>query len=196
MKGGAMDVLQAIKERRSVRTYKTDAVSSELLDAVLDAARWAPSWGNFQVWKFVVVRDPEIKAKLAEILYGGMPGRQNRSAVAIQTAPITIVACAETGLSGFGRGGEALTDKGDWYMFDVALAMQNIALAAHAMGLGTVHVGLFDAAAAARILGVPQNVRVVEMTPLGYPDEQPMAPRRKELSEFVFQDKYAQVEDL
>jgi nitroreductase len=75
-------------------------------------------------------------------------------------------------------------------MFDTALAMQNLALAACATGLGTVHVGLFDAKEAARILEVPENVAVVEMTPLGYPDEEPKAPQRKELSEIVFKEKY------
>ena len=75
-------------------------------------------------------------------------------------------------------------------MFDVALAMQNLVLAAYAAGLGTVHVGLFDAKEAARILEVPEGVVVVEMTPLGYPNEEPIAPRRKESADIVFKEKY------
>jgi nitroreductase len=74
-------------------------------------------------------------------------------------------------------------------MFDVALAMQNLALAAHALGLGTVHVGLVDAKKAAEILRLPAGMVFVEMTPLGYPNEEPKAPARKALEEIVFHDR-------
>jgi nitroreductase len=75
-------------------------------------------------------------------------------------------------------------------MFDVALAMQNLVLTAHSLGLGTVFVGAFDAKKVANILGVPQGFAVVAMTPLGYPDEEPRVRPRKELSEIVFYDKF------
>ena len=75
-------------------------------------------------------------------------------------------------------------------MFDTALAMQNLTLAAHSLGLGTVHVGSFDSKEAARVLEVPEGFSVVEMTPLGYPDEQPGVRPRKELSEIVFRDMF------
>ena len=83
-----------------------------------------------------------------------------------------------------------MTDKGDWFMFDTALAMHNLVLAAHALGLGTVYVGAFDSFAAAEILGVPEGYSVVSMTPLGYPDEEPGPRPRKELDEIVFYDKF------
>ena len=185
-----MEVMQAIKERRSIRKYKPDPVSDEAIDTVLDAARWAPSWANTQCWRFVVVRDPEVRAKLAGTLRARTPGKENRAAAAIRSAPVVIVACAELGRSGYYKGGEQATDKGDWFMFDVALAMQNLMLSAHAIGLGTVHVGLFEAKEVAKVLDVPANVAVVEMTPLGYPDEEPAAPGRKELAEIVFQGNY------
>jgi nitroreductase len=181
----AMDMMQAIKGRRSIRKYKPIPVDNKAVETVLEAARWAPSWKNCQCWRFVVVRDPQLKEKLAATL---IP-ETNRASTGIREAPVVIVACAELGKSGYHKG-EHGTDKGDWFMFDTALAMQNLALAAYAMGLGTVHVGLFDAKEAARILDVPDGVVVVEMTPLGYPDEEAIAPRRKELSEIVFKDKY------
>jgi nitroreductase len=180
-----MDVMQAIKGRRSVRKYKPDPLSDDTVEMVLEAARWAPSWANTQCWRFVVVRDPQMRGKLAATV----KPETNRAAAAIREAPVTIVACAEKGKSGYYKG-EASTDKGDWFMFDVALAMQNLALAAYAAGLGTVHIGLFDAKEAARILELPENVVVVEMTPLGYPNEEPAAPRRKELADIVFKEKY------
>ena len=181
-----MDLFQAIRERRSVRRYKTTSVSEEQLNTVLETARWAPSWANTQCWSFVVVRDRETKKRLADTLISWNP-----AIPAIKSAPILIVACAQLERSGYYRGAPA-TDKGDWFMFDMGLAMQNLTLAAHGLGLGTVHVGLFDAAKAAKIVEVPEGVAVVEMTPLGYPEDQPVAPPRKELSEFVFYEKYGQ----
>jgi nitroreductase len=181
-----MDVLSAIKTRRSVRHYRGDMVNEEDLSAVLEAARWAPSWANTQCWRFVVVRDPAVKAKLAGTLNPGNP-----ATAAITEAPIVIAACAELGRAGYKRG-EVCTDKGDWFMFDVALAMQNLALAAHSLGLGTVHVGLVDAGKAAEILQLPPGAVFVEMTPLGYPNEESKAPPRKEISEIVFHDRYEQ----
>ena len=180
-----MDLMQAIKGRRSVRKYKPDAVSNDMINRILEAAQWAPSWANTQCWRFIVVQDSALKEKLADTL----SPPSNKAIGAIKEAPVTIVACAELGKSGYYKG-EQSTDKGDWFMFDVALAMQNLTLAAHALGLGTVHVGLFNAAEAARLLEVPAGFVVVEMMPLGYPDEQPAAPKRRELTESVFKDRY------
>ncbi len=190
-----MDVMQAIKGRRSIRKYRSEPIPEEALQTVLEAARWAPSWSNTQCWRLIVVRDKETKSKLAGTLKGIRPGRSNPATEAVRSAPVVIAACAERGLSGFYKdeSGQSIpaTDKGDWWlMFDMALAMQNMSLAAHALGLGTVHNGLLDAAEAARILGVPENVVVVELLPLGWPDEEPAARPRKEINEFVFFEKY------
>lgn len=179
-----MEVLQAIKERRSVRKQKSDAVSEEELNTILEAGRWAPSWANTQCWQFIVVRDPETKGKLADTA-----GSRNPAFDAIKNGPLTIVICGEKGKAGYYKG-EPATNKGDWLMFDTGLATQNMMLAAHALGLGSVPVGLFDAQKAGEILGVPQNVDVVAMLPLGYPAEEAKAPRRKELSELVSYDRY------
>ena len=182
-----MDVMQAILERRSVRKYRPDPVSDDIVNEILEAARWAPSWANTQCWRFVVVKDEEVRARLAATL----TPETNRAAGAMREAPIVIVACAELGKAGFYKG-EQSTDKGDWFMFDVALAMQNLALAAHAKGLGTVHTGLFDAKEVGKIIGVPEGIAVVEMTPLGYPAESPTPTPRKGLTEIVFRGKYGE----
>ena len=185
-----MEVLEAIKTRRSIRKYKATPVDDKAVETVLEAARWAPSWKNKQCWRFVVVRQDKIKNQLADALKGSKEGVPNPADSAVRTAPVVIVACAEQGQSGYNRG-QPGTDKGDyWYMFDVALATQNLTLAAHSLGLGTVHVGLFDAKQVAGILGVPPGFCVVEIIPLGYPDEAPEVRSRKELSEIVFYDKY------
>ena len=190
-----MELMEAIKGRRSIRKYRTEPVPEEALQTVLEAARWAPSWSNTQCWRLVVVRDKETKSKLADTLKGIKAGRTNPADEAVRTAPIVIALCAELGVTGYYRdeSGEnkLATDNGEsWFMFDVALAAQNMSLAAHSLGLGTVHTGLLDAAEAARIVGLPENVVLVELLPLGLPDEQPAARPRKEINEFVFLEKY------
>ena len=191
-----MEVMDAIKTRRSIRHYKPDAVTDETLNVVLEAARWAPSWANTQCARFVVVRDKEIKAKLADSLRPGNP-----ASGALNEAPMVIVACAELGKSGFTSGRAitgrddwkvSITGKGDWHMFDVALAMQNLVLAAHSLGLGTVLIGGFNPKDVAEILYVPRGVEVVAMTPLGYPARGGQTPSRLELPEVVFRDNYGQ----
>ena len=180
-----MDVLETIKDRRSIRKYKDTPVPEEVLNTVLEAARWAPSWANTQCTRYVVVRDPATKAKLAEVVNKGNPSTE-----ALKTAPIVIVACAELKKSGYYKG-EAATDRGDWFMFDVGIAMENLVLAAHALGLGTVHVGYIpDSKKLGEILDLPEGVTAVEMTPLGYPAAEAKAPPRKELAEIVFYEKY------
>ena len=115
--------------------------------------------------------------------------KTNPSLSSMTEAPLVIVLCGKKGVSGFKKG-EAATVKGDWLMFDTGIAMQTLCLTAHSLGLGTVVVGLFDHKKAEEILGVPQNAEVVAMTPLGYPAVEGSAPKRKELSEFVFYEKY------
>jgi nitroreductase len=181
-----MELMEAIRSRRSVRKYTPDPVSDADVEAVLDAARWAPSWANTQCVRWIVVRDSEARMKLAGTLSSTNPAND-----AIRTVPVVFVACAETGRAGFKKG-EEVTDKGDWYMYDVASAANSLTLAAHALGLGTVHVGLFDAVKAGEIVGVPDNVRVVELIPMGHPAEQPHGPGRKEPGEIVYRDRYGQ----
>ena len=82
------------------------------------------------------------------------------------------------------------SDKGDWLTFDIALTMQNVALAACSLGLATVHVALLDAGEVAKVLGVPENLAVVELMPLGWPEGEQAAPARKDISEFVFYERY------
>jgi nitroreductase len=184
-----MDTLEAIKTRRSIRRYKPNPIDDKTLTQVLEAARWAPSWANTQCWRFIVVRSEVIKNELA-----GTLTPTNPAANAIRTAPIAIVGCAELGKAGIYKG-VITTNKGDWFMFDLGIAMENMCLAAHALGLGTVHIGLFDAKKAEMILGVPEGYCVVEIIPLGYPDGEARITSRKELSEIVFHDKFGEKQE-
>jgi len=180
-----MDLLKVIHERRSIRKYRQDPVPEEIIIEILEAARRSPSWANTQVWRFIVVKDQAIKERFAaEIFPGANPARQ-----AIIDAPVLICVAAQRGLSGFHKG-QVTTDKGDWFMFDAGIAMEHIVLAAWNFGLGTVHVGLFDAKKAEEILKIPDGFSITEMAPLGYFDETPgEAPKqtpRKPLKEIAY----------
>ena len=180
-----MDTFEAIFSRRSVRQYQETPVPDEVLTRVLEAARRAPSWAHTPCTRDVIVKDPETKARLADCLNRGNPATE-----AIKNAPVVIVACAELGKSGYYKS-SLVTDRGDWFMFDVGIAMQNLVLAAQALGLGTVHVGLIpDSKKVDAVLELPAGVVSVEMTPLGYPAVESKGPPRKELSEIVFYEKY------
>jgi len=193
-----MELFEAIKSRRSVRRYTADAVDDKKVEAILEAGRWAPSWANTQCWSFVVVRDPRVRAGLADTLMKiKLPDKEveNPGAKALNTVPVVIVVCAHTGKSGLKPGpvggtGEFVTDKGDWFMFDTALAVQNMVLAAHALGLGTVIIGAFDARQAEKVLGAPRDVRVVTLFPVGVPAQESKVPPRKELAEIVVKDRW------
>jgi len=181
-----MDVMEAIKGRRSIRKYKPDPVPEEALRTVMDAVRWAPSWANTQCWEVILVKDPKVKSELAASLSKGNPAFSSMT-----DAPIVLVLCGIMGLSGYYKG-EPKTEKGDWLMFDTGLAMQILCLVAHALGLGTVIVGNFNHRRVAEILGVPQNREVVVLTPLGYPATEGSTPKRKDISEFVFSNRYGE----
>lgn len=179
-----MDTFECIRGRRSIRKYKSDPVPDEKLEKVLDAVKWAPSWVNMQPWEAVVVKDAAVKKALQETLPKGNPARDS-----IVEAPVVIAMCATMGKSGFKKG-EQTTVWGDWTMFDMGIACQNLCLAAYALGLGTVHVGFFDHVKAGEVLGLPEEVKAFELIPLGAPDQEAKAPKRRELNEFVHYEKF------
>ncbi len=179
-----MDTLTCIKTRRSVRGFTEQDVTDEILEELLEAVRWAPSWHNTQCWEVVVVKDKKNKEALIEQLAPGNP-----AAKGLKEAPVVLVFCARIGVSGYIKG-SPLTIKGDWHMFDMGIAGQSFCLAAHARGLGAVHVGGFDHKEVDKILGLPEAVESVEIIPLGYPIHPGVKPARKEINQFVHYEKY------
>ena len=173
-----MDVLEAIKGRRSIRAFKSQAVSTEMVERLIDAARWAPSAGNIQPWEFIIVRNPEIKRNLAKAAL-------NQSF--IEEAPVVIVVCADEIRSsqGYGFRGKTL-----YCIQDTAAATQNIHLAAYSLGLGTCWVGAFNEEEARKILEIPQGVRPVAIIPVGYPAEKPPARNRRPLNQIIHYEKF------
>ena len=179
-----MELMEAIKGRRSIRKYKPDPISDDTLQKVFEGMRWAPSWANTQCWEVIVVKDPKVKSEISRTV-----PETNRAHSAMIEAPVILVLCGKKAVSGY-SGGKPATARGDWVMFDTGLAMENLCLAAHDLGLGTVIVGMFDHKKAEEVLGVPESAEVVAITPLGYPAAEGGARKRKEFSEFVFYDKY------
>jgi nitroreductase len=165
-----MDVYEAIRTRKSVRAYRNEPVAEDVLDRIFDAARLAPSARNAQEWRFVVVRDPSVRARIATEAAG-----QDFLA----QAAATIACCAETD-------GRVMRCGQPAYPIDVAIAMDHLSLAAAAEGLGTCWIGSFDEALVKRILGIPAQVRVVQLMSLGVPvDPSPAWKQRLERSQVV-----------
>ena len=181
-----MDVMEAIKRRRSIRVFKSTPIDQKTLDLILEAGRLAPSWANTQTWRFVIIQDNSVKTQLADSATA--PGSRNNSV--LKQAPVVIAACAELNRAGV-RDGKPTTDKeGYWFMFDAGLALENMVLEAQELGVGTLYMGAFDSKKAGNVLGVPEGCSCVILLPLGYPNEQPEARQRKEISEIVFKDKF------
>lgn len=179
------DFMEIIQGRRSVRKYEEKEVPDEALHYVLEAVKWAPSWANTQCWEIVVVKEAAMKEKLQETISKGNPATK-----AIVGAPVVLAVCGKKGVSGFYKN-EVTTKFGDWFLFDLGIATQNLCLAAHEKGLGTVIVGLFDHDKVGELLNVPENHDVVTLIPMGYPAKISSAPKRREIDEFVHHGTFA-----
>lgn len=176
--------MEIIKGRRSIRKFEQKAVPDQILEQILEAVRWSPSWANSQCWEIVVVRKEDTKEALARTL-----GKTNPAQKAIIQAPVVLGLVARVKSSGYYKG-EASTKYGDWFMFDLGIASQSICLAAHALGLGTVIVGSLYHDKAKNVLAVDEGYELVALIPLGYPNKDPKAPERREVSEFTHEDHF------
>jgi len=164
-----LDVFEAIKVRRSIRRYKKGAeIPEEHLQRILEAARLAPSAANRQPWRFIVVKDPEVKRRLAEACRGQM---------FIADASVVVVALGDPSVS-------------RWYLQDPMIAVEHMVLEATELGYGTCWIGAFDEEAVKRVLDIPAGLKVVCALPIGVPDESPTARSRKPLDEIFYLDKY------
>ena len=184
-----METLQAIVTRHSVRRFSDRTVEPEKLQTILNAARLAPSWANLQCCRFVIVQDSAKKRRISELSYvdsffAAKGYKTNPSQLALAEAPIVIVACALPNSSGDIRGQQ-------YYMTDVGLSAENLMLAAHDQGLGSVFVSIFEEKPLAELLDIPAYVSIVGLFPIGYPLQDTVTgPPRKPLEEIVFHDRW------
>ena len=150
-----VELREAILMRKSVRSWAPGQIETEKLRRVLEAARLAPSARNDQEWRFVVVTDPETRRRIGE-------AARNQAFVA--AAPAVIACCAETDKHLMRCGQPA-------YVVDTSIAVDHLTLAAVEEGLGTCWIGAFDADAVHAILGIPPEVEIVALLPIGYPSD-------------------------
>lgn len=172
-----MELLEAIRGRRSIRAFKPQDVPDEVVEQLVDAARHAPSAGNLQPWEFIIVRTLEQKRMLAEA------ARQ----AFVEEAPVVIVVCADENRASMGYG---IRGKALYCIQDTAAATQNLLLAAYALGLGTCWVGAFNEDDTRKALKLPSGIRPVAMIPVGYPAKTPAARSRRPLSQIIHHESF------
>jgi nitroreductase len=166
-----VDTLQTIFERRSIRKYKREPIPDEHLKQILEAGRQAPSAANRQPWHFVVVRDPEQRQCVAQACNGQMW--------------MADAACILVAL-----GLPAVSNK--WHRVDVAIALENMVLAARSLGYGTCWIGAFDPEKVKAVCQIPSEAEIVACTPLGVPDASPAARERKPWEQVFSAERYGQ----
>ncbi len=171
-----MDFYEVIKKRKSIRKYKSDPIPKDVLDRILEAGRIAPSAKNIQPWRFIIVKDQEIKKQVAQACRG-----QDWMA----DADIILVACILNDIA-WGRMGGYMSSG----PVDLAIAVDHMILAAANEGLGTCWIGAFVEEDVKKILSVPENVTVIALTPIGYPAEEAKDRGRKPNSEIFSQNKF------
>lgn len=171
-----MEFYDLILKRKSVRKYDKEPIPEKILKKILEAARVAPSAKNIQPWRFIVVKDPAMKRKVAEACHNQL---------FMTEADVIVCGCALEKIA-YGRMGDYMNS----FPIDLAIALDHMILAATSEGLGTCWIGAFDEQKVKEALQVPKEVRVVALTPIGYPAEEPKARPRKDLKEIVGYEKY------
>ena len=182
-----MNIFQIFEKRKSIRKFKPDPISEEHLDKILEAARQAPSAGNRQPWRFVVVKDEKTRAKLAELA-------DNQAFVG--AAPVVIAVFGDPDDSPAGYRQDPMVA----FKQDPMIAVEHMCLAAVALRLGTCWIGPaspnYNVEAIKRLLGVPERMYMICLLPLGYPDQSPKARSRKPREKIIFYEKYSRSKDL
>jgi nitroreductase len=173
-----MDLLEVIKKRRSIRTYKKQDLPQGAIEKLLEAARWAPSAGNVQPWEFVVASTQKTKQELSKAAF---------SQKDLEEASVVIVVCADQK-----RAAESYDVRGKtlYCLQDTAAAVQNILLTAYSLGLGSCWVGAFNEDEVRKVIKAPKEMRPVALVPIGYPNEAPAARSRRPLSEIIHKEAF------
>ena len=175
-----MKTTQCIKERRSIRKFKNDKIEHSILDSIISNASFSPSWKNTQITRYIAIEDKSIIQKIADNF------TPEFNANIVKQVSTLIAVTFIKGRCGFERDGSFSTQKEDrWQMFDVGAACQTFCLAAHEAGLGTVIMGIWDEDGITELLDIPETQELAALIAIGYPDETPVAPRRKSVEELL-----------
>lgn len=176
-----MTAKECILGRRSIRKFKADPVSHDLISGIVETASYAPSWKHTQIARYIAI-EGDLKERIAKEGTTIWPA----NGAIISGAPVLIAVTILKNRSGFERDGSYSTPRGDsWQMYDAGVASQTFCLAAYEQGLGSVILGLFDQETVEAMLQLPEDRELVALIPIGYPDEAPVAPRRKPVEELL-----------
>ena len=177
-----MEALECIKTRRSIRKFTEQPVTEDEVRQVVEAAAFAPSWKNTQIARYVLVEDRTTIDKMAEEMV--LDFKLNEKT--LKNCPAVMVLTYVTGRSGYERDASFSTPtEAGFEMFDAGIAAQTFCLAAWGRGVGTVITGYFDEEKITRLLNLPENQKVGCVIGLGYPDEEPAAPKRKSVEDLL-----------
>ena len=177
-----MEAVKCIKERRSTRKFKAESVAKDVIEEIVSAAAYAPSWKNTQIARYYVL-DGQLKDRIAS---EGVMGFEFNKKTIMRAPQLVIVTYVEK-RSGFERDGSFSTSKGDrWESFDAGIATQTFCLAAHDKGVATCILGIFDDNKVAEIAEIPEGQKVAALVAFGYAEgDLPEAPKRKEVSDLL-----------
>ncbi|SKA74651.1 nitroreductase family protein [Desulfobaculum bizertense] len=177
-----MDAVEMIKERRSVRKFKDQKVSRDLMREIIDIARWAPSWANYQVARYTLVDDPNLIKKLATDGVNDFVYNINTLKNAKGVAVLSFV----KGKSGKLDGGDYVTSKASvWEVFDAGIACQTFCLAAHEKGVGTCIMGVINDKSISEIVHLPEDETVAALIVYGHEEGKAAATPRKGIDEIM-----------
>lgn len=175
-----MNTIECINTRRSIRRFTEEPVAHEVMEKIIEAASMAPSWKNTQITRYTVVESKELKDKIAEEATIPFNANTINSAAAVVAVSVVKNRC------GYERDGSYTTVKKDsWQMFDAGVAAQTFCLAAHEYGIGSVVMGIFDYDKVAEMVEMPETQEMVALIAIGYPAENPEAPKRKMVEDLL-----------
>lgn len=181
-------VSEAIRRRRSIRRFRPDPVSPEIIKRILEAGTMGPTGGNMQPWEFIIVDDPDVRKAVVEATFSGYYSGPGNPQSWILTAPLLIVVCCDFKRTYARYGNDGLK----WAPMDVAASIENMILAAVGEGLGSCWVGGFREAEVIKALGLPKWVKPLGLLPIGYPDENPSPRPRLPISYITHRNRFNQ----
>ena len=175
-----MNMKECITSRRSIRKYRAERIDHSVLESIISTASFSPSWKNTQITRYIAIEDTSIIQEIADKFTPSF-----NSNIVKQVSTLMAVTFIKN-RCGFERDGSYSTKKGDrWQMFDVGVACQTFCLAAHEQGLGTVILGIWDEDGITELLNIPENQELAALIAIGYPEEEPAAPKRKSVEDLL-----------
>ncbi len=177
-----MNLVEGIKSRRSIRKFTAEPISQDVMKEVVETASFAPSWKNTQTPRYLVVQNKDLIEKIAK---NGVLGFTFNEGTILGCQALVVVTTLKM-RCGYERDGSYTTKKEDrWEMFDAGIASQTLMLSAWDKGIGSVVLGIFDEDYIGELLEMDENYSISALIAMGYPDESPQAPKRKEVDELV-----------